>query len=96
VLSVKNGEQKLEFYIACKVGDINLVQLLIEQGGNIDWNNGLLWTCRGGQMSMVLFQSSAPFSIIVQLMIEKGASDWNNGLCVACSGGCAAHDRKRG
>jgi len=59
---------------ACKGGNIEFVELMIQKGAN-NWNLGLISACRGGHLE------------IMELMIEKGATKWNRGLEGACKGG---------
>ncbi len=64
----------MRLYEACKNGDREQVDKLIENG-TIWWDNGLVGACSGGHIDLV------------NLMIEKGATDWNWGLMGACEGG---------
>ena len=59
---------------ACRGGNIDLVNLMIEKGAD-DWDWGLSGACIGGNIDLV------------NLMIEKGADDWNLGLSAAWRGG---------
>lgn len=64
-----NFDFALEF--ACYGNDINLVNMIIENGGN-KWNEGLIGACRANNVS------------IVNMMIEYGASNFNKGLEISC------------
>ena len=71
---IMKGKWNDALYEACKIGNKEIVELMIEKGAN-DWNKGLYGACEGGNKE------------IIELMIEKGADDWNYGLIGACRGG---------
>jgi ankyrin repeat protein len=70
-----NGENwDLGLRYACKGGNMECVELMIQKGAN-QWNDVLREACIGGHME------------IVELLIQKGANNWNWGLEGACLGG---------
>ena len=71
---IKRKKWNDALYEACKIGNKEIVEMMIEKGAN-DWNYALIGACKGGNKE------------IVELMIEKGANDWNWGLEYACKGG---------
>ena len=71
---IKRGKWNNALYEACKIGNKEIVEMMIEKGAN-DWNRGLEFACKGGNKE------------IVEMVIEKGADDWNWGLCCACEVG---------
>ena len=64
----------LYFTLSCEVGNIRVVQLMIEKGATV-WNWGLEGACEGGHLDLA------------KLMIEKGANWWDGGLRGVCEGG---------
>ena len=83
-------------------GNTECVKLFISSSINLNWNDGLYYACRSGNIEIVelLIQKGANHwnwglygackggnIKIVHLMISKGADHWNFGLCEACSGG---------
>ena len=71
---IKRGEWDDALEEACKIGNKEIVELMIEKGAD-NWNRGLYGACKGGNKENV------------ELMIEKGANCWNEGLCGACERG---------
>jgi ankyrin repeat protein len=91
----------IKLHEACKEGNLELVNLMIDLGGH-DWNWGLMGACRGGHLELanLMIEHGANdrnwglmgacrggHLEIVNLMIEHGANDWNWGLQSACYGG---------
>jgi len=58
---------------ACKRGDKDLVEWMIESGAN-NWHWGLNGACQSGHRDLA------------DLMIQKGATNFNEGLHYACFG----------
>ena len=60
-------------------GYLDMVELLVQdtknQGGNIDWNNGMIFAAQKGHRD------------IIDFFISKGADDWTMGLKYAAYGG---------
>ena len=71
---IKRGEWNDALLEACKIGNKEIVELMIEKGAD-NWNYGLFGACEGGNKE------------IVELIIGKGANNWNCGLKGACEGG---------
>lgn len=59
---------------ACRAGNSQIVQMMIERGARA-FNGGMVDACRGGHIGLVL------------LMMKRGADNWNGGLHGACRGG---------
>ena len=79
---IKRGKWNDALLEACKIGNKEIVELMIEKGGS-DWNGGLKCACYGGLIGACKGGNKE----IVELMIEKGADNWNEGLSYACQGG---------
>ena len=62
------------FMIACQVGSLGLVTIMIGKGITI-FDDGLWYACCGGQLK------------IVKYLTDKGASDYDMGIYAACRGG---------
>ena len=68
---------KNPFEKACYQGQLDIVKGEIEKG-TVDWNEGVLWACAGGQLA------------VAKLLIQEGYEflcahgDWNMGLRNAC------------
>jgi ankyrin repeat protein len=73
----------MNFLEVCKNGNINEINLMIENG-ETDWN----WGIEGACLDAGLYGAcEAGHMNIVKLMIENGATWWNWGLRGACKGG---------
>ena len=98
---IKKGKWNNALYEACKIGNKEIVELMIEKGAN-NWNYGLFGACFGGNKETIdlMIEKGANnwnYALywacfggnkeIVELMIEKGADNWNYGLRTACEGG---------
>ena len=64
----------MAFNIACKLGNIKLIKLLINNGAG-NWNRGFINSCEFNHLP------------ILKIMISKGADDWNYGLEKASENG---------
>lgn len=85
---------------ACKIGNIDIVKLIIDMGAK-NWNSGLYFACMKGHLDIVkllLEKGADPHQLyaackggnqsIVDLIIESVTKpDWNRGLQGACRGG---------
>ncbi len=93
----------MDLYKACKNGDREQVDKLIEKGAtDWGWNLGLSGACEGGHLGLVNFMIEKGATMwdggldgacygghleLANLMIEKGATNWSWGLWGACKGG---------
>ena len=68
---IKRGKWNDALYEACKIGNKEIVEMMIEKGAD-NWNQGLYGACEGGNKE------------IIEMMIEKGANNLNEGLEIAC------------
>ena len=54
---IKKGEWNDALYEVCKIGNKEIVELMIEKGAN-DWNNGLWYACEGGNKEIAEIMKS--------------------------------------
>ncbi len=72
---IENGaDVNCGMYQACEGGHIDIINILIENGANIDYEIFQV-ACKNGNLD------------IVNMMIKKGADGWDYGLYGACQGG---------
>jgi ankyrin repeat protein len=74
------------FYVACYVGDIDIVRLLINCGA-IDWNYGLIHACVFGHrqiIDLMIEKIVGLTNIPIESTFSQFASIWNHVLQCAC------------
>lgn len=73
---IKNNNYRYAYlllYTACKRGSIDAVKLLVEEGKESDFNDGLYGACASNNLK------------IAKYMVELGATEFNKGLWTACN-----------